>query len=139
MASTHTRKLIYCLEEAHFTPSLVMTIAHEYYANFSTKQHVLAHECQSVETSHFLKVMSSRDESCLPLGRKQRSLCHCKMPSRALGLFEKASSKETSSPEVVPTATGKKLPLPKPHSSSMDFAVSLLITDGASTSDSIVK
>ena len=51
-----------------------MTVVHEYYTTFSTKQHVLARECQPVETSQFLKVMSSRDESCRPLGRKQRSL-----------------------------------------------------------------
>ncbi len=74
MASTYTRKLIYCLLKAHFTPSLVMTVAHEYYSTFSTKQHVLARVRQSVETSQFFKVMSSRDESCHPLGRKQRSL-----------------------------------------------------------------
>ena len=30
MASMYTRKLIYCLQEAHFTQSLVMTVAHEY-------------------------------------------------------------------------------------------------------------
>ena len=30
MASMYTRKLIYCLQEAHFTLSLVMTVAHEY-------------------------------------------------------------------------------------------------------------
>ena len=29
MASTYTRKLIYSLQEAHFTQSLVMTVAHE--------------------------------------------------------------------------------------------------------------
>ena len=40
---------------------------------------------------------------------------------------------------MVPTATGKKLALPKPHSSSMDLAVSHLVTDGASTSDSICE
>ena len=40
---------------------------------------------------------------------------------------------------MVPTATGKKLTLPKPHSSSMDLAVSPLITDGACTSDSICE
>ena len=139
MASTYTRKLIYCLQEAHFTPSLVMTVAHEYYATFSTRQHVLARECQSVETSQFLKVMSSREESCRPLGRKQRSLRRRKTCPRDLGMFGKASSKETSSPEVVPTATGKKLALPKPHSSSMDLAVSPLVTDGASSSDSICE
>ena len=83
--------------------------------------------------------MSYRDESCRPLGRKQHSLRLCKTRSRALGLFEKVSSKETSSPEVVPTATGKKLTLPKPHSSSMNLAVSPLITDGACTSDSICE
>ena len=54
-------------------------------------------------------------------------------------MFEKVSSKETSSPEVVPTATGKKLTLAKPHSSSMDLVVSPLITDGACTSDSICE
>ena len=116
-----------------------MTVVHEYYATFSTKQHVWARECQSVETSRFFKVMSSRDESCRPLGRKQRSLRLCKTRSRALGLFEKVNSKETSSPEVVPTANGKKLPLPKPHSSSIDLGVSCLITDGACTSDSICE
>ena len=98
------------------------------------KQHVLALECQSVETSKFFKVMYSRDESCRPLGRKQRSLYRRKRRT-----FGKASSKETSSPEVVPTATGKKLVLPKPHSSSMDLAVTPLVTDGASTSDSICE
>ena len=30
MVSTYTRKLIYSLQEAHFTQSLVMTVAHEY-------------------------------------------------------------------------------------------------------------
>ena len=70
-----------------------MTVAHEYYATFSTKQHVLARVCQSVETYQFLKVMSSRDESCHPLGRKQRSLYRHKKRSQGLGMFEKASSK----------------------------------------------
>ena len=72
-------------------------------------------------------------------GRKQRSLRRRKMRPRALRLFEKASSGETSSPVVVPTASGKKLALPKPHSSSKDLAVGPLVTDGSSTSDSIVK
>ena len=53
-ASTYTRKLIYSLQEAHFTQSLDMTVAHEYSATFSTRQHVLARECQSVEASQFL-------------------------------------------------------------------------------------
>ena len=39
---------------------------------------------------------------------------------------------------MVPTATVKKLALPKPHSSSMDLAVSPLVTDGAYT-DSICE
>ena len=69
-----------------------MTVAHEYYATFSTKQHILARECQSVETFQFLKVMSSRDESCLPLGRKQRSLRRHKVRPRSSMLFGKASS-----------------------------------------------
>ena len=139
MASTHTRKLIYYLQEAHFTLSLVMTVAHECHATFSTKQHVLARVCQSVDTSQFLKVMSSHDESGRPLGRKQRSVHRGKKRCRSFGMFGKDTSKETSSPEVVPTATGKKLALPKPHSSSMDSAVSPLVTDGASTSDSICE
>ena len=138
MASTYTRKLIYCLQEAHFTLSLVMTVAHEYYVTFSTKQHVLARECQLVETSQFLKVMSSRDESCLPLGRKQRSIRRRKVRPRSSKLFGKATSEESSSPVVAPTATVKKLALPKPHSSSMDLAVSTLVTDGACT-DSICE
>ena len=132
MLSTHTRKLIYYLQEAHFTLSLVMTVAHEYYATFFTKQHILTRVCQSVDTAQFLKIMSSHDESCRPLGRKQCSVRGPKTRCRALGMFRKATSKETSSPEVAPTATGKKLALPKPHFSSMDIAVSPLVTDGAS-------
>ena len=46
MANTYTRKLIYSLQEAHFTLSLVMTVAHEYYATLYTKQHVMA--CVSI-------------------------------------------------------------------------------------------
>ena len=42
MATTSTRKLIYCLQEANFTQSLFMTVAHEYWTTFSTKKHVLA-------------------------------------------------------------------------------------------------
>ena len=38
MATKSTRKLIYCLQEAHFTPSLFMTVAHGYWATLSTLQ-----------------------------------------------------------------------------------------------------
>ena len=88
---------------------------------------------------NFFLVISSRDEPCRPLGRKQRSVRGPKTRCPALGIFGKATSKETSSPEVVPTATGKKLALPKPHFSSMDIAVGPLVTDGASSSDSICE
>ena len=115
-----------------------MTIAHEYYANFSTKQHVLARVCQSVDTSQFFKVMSSQSETCLPLGCKQRSIRRHKMQPQSSKLFGKAMSEETSSPVGAPTATEKKLALPKLHSSSMDIAVSPLVTDGPCT-DSICE
>ena len=101
-----------------------MTIAHEYYATFSTRQHVLARVCQSVDTSQFFKVMSSRSETCLPLGRKQRSIRRSKVRPRSSNLFGKATSEKISSPVGAPTATEKKLALHKPHSSSMDIAVS---------------
>ena len=52
MVTTSTRKFIYCLQEAHFTQSLFMTVAHEYCATFSTKQQVLA---WSVSQSKFAK------------------------------------------------------------------------------------
>ena len=87
---------------------------------------------------NFFKVMSSRSETCLPLGCKQRSIRRHKVRSRSSKLFGKATSEETSSPVVATTATAKKLALPKPHSSSMDIAVSPLVTDGAST-DSICE
>ena len=89
MASTYTRKLIYCLQEAHFTLSLVMTVAHEYYATFYTEQHVLARVCQSVDTSQFFKGMYSRSETCLPLGRKQRSTRRRKVRPRSSKLLGK--------------------------------------------------
>ena len=54
-----------------------------------------------------------------------------KIPSR--GKSGKSNGEETS-PVAVPTATEKKLALPVPHSSSMDIAVSPLVTDGASSS-----
>ena len=83
--------------------------------------------------------MSSHDESCHPSGRKQRSLRRHNMWPRSSMLFVKASSEETSSSVAVPTATGKKLARPKPHSSSMDLVVSSLVTDGACTSDSLCE
>ena len=83
--------------------------------------------------------MSSRDESCRPSGPKKCSFRRHKMWPRSSILFGKASSEETSSPVAVPTATGKNLALPKPHSSSMDLAVSPLVTDGACTSDSLCE
>ena len=59
MTSMYTRNVIYCLHEAYFTQSVVMTVAHEY----STRQHVLACQCQSVETSHFLSLVFSSSMS----------------------------------------------------------------------------
>ena len=115
-----------------------MTVAHESHATFYTKQHVLARVCQSVDTSQFFKVMYSRVETCAPLGRKQRSVRRRKVRPRSSKLFGKGTSEETSSPVVAPAATVKKLALPKPHSSSMDIAVSPLVTDGPST-DSICE
>ena len=115
-----------------------MTVVHEYHATFYTKQNVLARVCQSVDTSQFFKVMSSRGETCLPLGHKQHSVRRRKVRPRSSKLFGKASSEETSPPVVAPTATVKKPALPKPQSSSMDIAVSPLVTDGPST-DSICE
>ena len=97
-------------------------------------QHVLAYECQSVKTSQFFKVMSSRVESSRLLGRKQRSFRRRKAPQPQTRAFGKFTSEETSSPVAVPTATEKKLALPLPHSSSMDIALRPLVTDGASSS-----
>ena len=82
--------------------------------------------------------MSSRSETCLPLGRKQRSIRRRKVRPQSSKLFGKATSEETSSPMGAPTATEKKLALPKPHSSSMDIAVSPIVTDGPCT-DSICE
>ena len=73
--------------------------------------------------------MSSRGISSCPSGRKQRSLRHPRKriyPRRKSGKF----TVEETSPVVAPTATEKKLALLKPHSSSMDIAVSPLVTDG---------
>ena len=83
--------------------------------------------------------MSCHDGSSRPLGRKQRYFRRRKTRPRALRLFEKSSSEETSSPVVVPTACGKKLALPMPHSPSTDLAVSPLVTDGACSSHSICE
>ena len=125
MAKTSTRRLIYCLQEAHFTLSLVMTVAHEYYATFYTKQSTFWRVCVNrLIPLNFFKVMSSRSETCLPLGCKQCSIRRCKVRPQSSKLFGKATSEETSSPVGAPTATEKKLALPKPHSSSMDIAVS---------------
>ena len=81
--------------------------------------------------------MSSRGISSCLSGRKQRSLRRPRKrihPRRKSGKF----TVEETSPVAAPTATEKKLALPKPHSSSMDIAVSPLVTDGPCT-DSICE
>ena len=79
----------------------------------STRQHVLAQECQSVEIIHSVKVMSSEVVGECSRRSKQRSVRRKKRP-RVFGKFQIVSSEETSSPVAVPTATGKKLALPVP-------------------------
>ena len=69
---------------------------------------------------------------------KQRSVHRRKRP-RAFGFAEKVSSEETSSPVAVPTATGKKLALPMPCSSSTECSVSSQATDRACGSDSLCE
>ena len=75
-------------------------------------------ECQSVEISNWVEVMSSAVGGS-SIREKQRSV-HRKMRPRAFGFTKKVSSEETSSPVVVPTATWKKLALPKPCTSSAE-------------------
>ena len=70
---------------------------------------------------------------------KQRSVRRKKRP-RVFGGSQRVSSEETSSPVAVPTATGKKLALPKPcSSSSMEHSVGSPATDGACSSDSLCE
>ena len=71
--------------------------------------------------------------------RKQRSLHRKKLP-RVLEKFKKVvTSEETPSPEEVPTATGKKLALAKPQSSSVEPSVSSPATDRACSPDSLFE
>ena len=138
MATTYTRKLIYCLQEANFTQSLFMTVAHEYWAMLSTRQHILARECQSVEIIHSVKVMLSEVVGECSRWAKQRSVRRKKQP-RVFGKFQIISIEETSSPVAVPTATGKKLALPVPCSPSMEHSVSSPATDRTCSSDSLCE
>ena len=69
---------------------------------------------------------------------KQRSV-HRKRRPRAFGFAKKVSSEETSSPVAVPTATGKKLALPMPHTSSAECSVSSPAIDRASVSESLCE
>ena len=69
---------------------------------------------------------------------KQRSVC-CKKRPTVFGRHQCVSSEEISSPVAVPTATGKKLALPKPCSSSMEHSVSSPATDSACSSDSLCE
>ena len=66
---------------------------------------------------------------------KQRSVC-CKKRPTVFGRHQCVSSEEISSPVAVPTATGKKLALPKPCLSSMEHSVSSPATDRDCSSDS---
>ena len=69
---------------------------------------------------------------------KQRSV-HRKKRPRAFGFAKKVSSEETSSPVAVPTATGKKLALPKPCTSSAEYSVSSPAIDRACESESLCE
>ena len=55
------------------------------------------------------------------------------------GFTKRVSSEETSSPVVVPTATGKKLALPMPSTSSAEYSVSSPAADSACRSDSLCE
>ena len=70
--------------------------------------------------------------------RKKRPV-HRKKRPRAFGFTKKVSSEETSSPVAVPTATGKKLALPMPCTSSAEYSVSSPATDRACGSDSLCE
>ena len=130
MATTYTRKLIYCLEEANFTQSLLRL--------FSTRQPILAWSV-SQSKPFILKVMYSRVDCGWSKERKQYSL-HRKKRPRVLEKFQKVvTSEETSSPVAVPTATGKKLALAKPQSSSVEHSVSSPATDRACGPDSLFE
>ena len=69
---------------------------------------------------------------------KQRSV-HRKKRPRAFGFTKRVSSEETSSPVAVLTATGKKLALSMPHSSSAECSVSSPAIDKASVSESLCE
>ena len=69
---------------------------------------------------------------------KQRSV-HRKKRPRAFVFTRKVCSVETSSPVAVPTATGKKLALPKPCTSSAECSVRSPAIDRACGSDSLCE
>ena len=69
---------------------------------------------------------------------KQRSVQRRKRP-RVFGFTKRVSSEETSSPVAVPTATGKKLALPIPSTSSAEYSVSSPAADSACRSDSLCE
>ena len=69
---------------------------------------------------------------------KQRSVYRKKRP-RPFGFTKKVSSEDTSCPVVVPTATGKKLALPTPSTSSAEHSLSSPAADRACRSDSLCE
>ena len=72
-----------------------------------------------------------------PIGRS-RGLFNVGSDLECLGLL-RVSSEETSSPVAVPTATGKKLALPMPSTSSAEYSVSSPAADSACGSDSLCE
>ena len=74
--------------------------------------------------------MLSRDVGGRSKGSKQRP--------RVLGKFQ-VTNEENSSPVAVLTATGNKLALAKPQSSSVEHSVSSPATDRACSSDSLLR
>ena len=81
--------------------------------------------------------MSSKDDGS-SYRAKQQSVQRRKRP-RVFGFTKRVSSEETSSPVAVPTATGKKLALPMPSTSSAEYSVSSPAADSTCRSDSLCE
>ena len=77
-------------------------------------------ECESIEICHTVEVMSSKDGGSS--NRAEQRSVYCKKRPRPFGFTKKVSSEETSCPVAVPTATGKKLALPMPSTSSAEHS-----------------
>ena len=93
--------------------------------------------CHSIKICQKVKVMSSSVDGSSNQA-KQRSVLRKKRP-RVFGFAKKVSSEETSSPVAVPTATGKKLALPMPCTSSAECSVSSPATDRVCVSEPLCE